>query len=160
MRGLLTAAAALGCVLALSACGSGHRTAFTKFSKVGALLVPTPTGFHARSWPEGVVISNRSGKIPIPCTTMDGCATDIPAGFPSEDELVVYRTAFIETPPALRLPLTLQKLDQVSDGLTEWSTWGMVGRRDAYAVAVWLGPKATAADRSAILSALQTIKPV
>jgi hypothetical protein len=159
MRGILTTVAVLAGVLALSACGSGHRTVFAKFSKVGTLAVPTPAGFHSRAWPEGVVVSNHPGKIPIPCTTNDGCATGIAAGYPREDELVVYKTGYIESPPALKFPLSLQDLVQMSDGLTEWNGWGMVGRRSAYAVAVWLGPKAPAEDRSALLSALQTIKP-
>lgn len=159
MRRVLTAVSVLAGVVALSACGSGHRTVFTKFSRVGTLSVPTPPGFRSRTWAGGVVISNRPGEIPIPCTTMDGCPTGIAAGYPSEDELVVYETGFIETPPALKLPLTLRNLEQMSDGLTEWDGWGTVGGRGAYAVAVWLGPKAPAADRAAILGALQTIKP-
>jgi hypothetical protein len=157
MRVVLTTFVVLAGVLAVSACGSGHRTVFTKHSRVGALSVPTPTGFRARRWREGVVISDRAGKILIPCTTNDGCDAGI-AGHESEDELVVYKTGFIETPPALKFPLTLQNLGQMSDGLTEWSGWGLVGGRRAYAVDVWLGPKAPAADRSAILSALQAIK--
>jgi hypothetical protein len=157
MRSVLTTVAVLAGVLAISACGSsGHRTVFTKHARVGALSVPTPTGFRARTWPGGVVISDRPGKILIPCTTMDGCPPGL-AGHEREDELVVYETGFIETPPALKLPLTLQSLGLTSDRLPEWSGWGVIGR-GAYAVDVWLGPKAPAADRSAILSALQTIK--
>jgi len=159
MRGVLTTVAVLVGVLALSACGNSHRTSFTKFSRLGLLSVPTPTGFHSRTWRHGVVISNRSGEIPIPCTTNDGCPTGIAAGYPSEDELVVYETGSIEPPPALKLPLTLQNLQRASDGLTEWNGWGTVGGRGPYAVAVWLGPKAPAAYRSAILSALQSIQP-
>jgi hypothetical protein len=158
MRVVLTTVAVLGGVLALSACGSGHRTVFTKVSKVGALSVPTPSGFRSRTWPGGVVISDRSGKIPIPCTTNQGCAVGL-AGYPGQDELVVYETSFIEPPPALKLPLTLRNLHQMSDGLTEWDGAGSIGGGGAYAVEVWLGPKASAAHRSAILSALQTIKP-
>jgi hypothetical protein len=158
MRGVLTTVAMLAGVLAISACGSGHRTVFTKVSKVGGLSVPTPPGFHSRTWPGGVAISDRSGEIPIPCTTNDGCPLGL-AGHPSQDELVVYETVFQEPAPALKLPLTLQHLEQMSDGLTEWTGAGSIGGRRAYAVDVWLGPKAAAADRSAILSALQGIKP-
>lgn len=159
MRGVLTTVAVLAGVLATSACGSGHRTVFTKFSRVGALSVPTPSGFHSRTWPGGVVISNGSGQILIPCTTNDGCSVGLAAGHPTQDELVVYETSFHELPPTLKLPLTLQNLQQMSDGLTEWNGAGSIGRSGAYSVDLWLGPKAPAADRSAILSALQTIKP-
>jgi hypothetical protein len=157
MRSVLTTVAVLAGVLAISACGSGHRTAFTQFSRVGALSVPTPPGFRSRTWPGGVVISDRPGEIPIPCTTNDGCDGGL-AGYPSQDELVVYKTLFMEPPPALKLPLTLQNLEQMSDGQTEWRGAGSIGGGRVYAVDVWLGPKAPAADRSAILSALQTIK--
>ncbi len=105
------------------------------------------------------MISDRSGKIVIPCTNMDGC-NGVAPGYPSEDELVVYQTAFMETPPALKLPLTLQGLQQMGDGLTQWNGAGRIDAAPgAYAVALWLGPKAPAADRSAILGALQAIKP-
>lgn len=105
------------------------------------------------------MISDRPGEIPLPCTTNDGCPVGL-AGHPSQDELVVYETAFLEPPPALKLPLTLQNLEQASDGLTEWNGAGSIAGADgAYAVGVWLGPKAPAADRSALLSALRTIKP-
>jgi hypothetical protein len=157
MRVVLTTVAVLAGVLALSACGSGQRAAFTKVAKVGALSVPTPPGFRSRTWPGGIVISDRAGRIPIPCTTNDGCTGGL-AGYPSQDELVVYRTLFMETPPTLRLPLRLENLQQTSDSLTEWTGGGSIGRTDAYAVGVWLGPKAPMADRSAILSALQAIK--
>jgi hypothetical protein len=158
MRSVLTTVAVLAGVLALSACGSSHRTAFTNFSRVGALSVPTPAGFHSSRWSDGVVISNRSGQIPIPCTTNDGCPTGIAAGYPTEDELVVYKTAFHETPPVLTLPLTLRGLRQVSDGLTVWGGAGSIAGAGVYSVDVWLGPRAPAADRAAILSALETIK--
>jgi hypothetical protein len=158
MRAVVTTVAVLAGVLAVSACGSGSRTAFTKFSRVGALSVPTPPGFRSRTWPGGVVITDRAGAIPVPCTTNDGCAGGV-AGFPSQDELVVYETSFHETPPALKLPLTLQNLRQMSDGLTEWDGAGSIGGRGTYAVEVWLGPKAPAAHRSALLSALKSVKP-
>ena len=62
--------------------------------------------------------------------------------------------------PALTVPLTLRSLQQMSDGLTEWTGAGSIGRAaGAYAVELWLGPKASAADRSAILGALQAITP-
>ena len=93
---------------------------------------------------------------------MAGCSEGV-VGRPNEDELVVYETVFMEPPPVLKLPLTLQSLRQLSDGLTAWDGAGAIlggATPGAYAVEVWLGPKAHPADRSAILSALQSIKSV
>jgi hypothetical protein len=156
MRKLLSAVVMLVGVLAVSACGGGRHTVFTKFSRVGPLSIPTPSGFRSRTWADGVVISNGSSEPRIPCTTNDGCAGL--AGHPSQDELVVYRTVYMEPPPALKLPLALQNLRQVNDGRTEWSGGGSIGTAGDYVVDIWLGPKAPAADRSAILSALEAIK--
>jgi hypothetical protein len=104
------------------------------------------------------VISDRPGALRIPCTTNDGCAGGLAAA-PGEDELVVYETTFMEPSPALTFPLSLENLEQ-RPRLTEWDGAGSIAPGgSAYAVNVWLGPKAPAADRSALLAALQTIKP-
>jgi len=158
MRGFLTTVAVLLGVLALSGCGSGRQVAFTQHAKVGSLSIPMPAGFRSRTWPRGVVIYDGSGKIPIPCTTNNGCADGV-AGYPNRDELVVYETMFHETPPKLGLPLALQSLQRMSARLPEWDGAGSIDRAGIYAVDVWLGPKAPAGDRAAILSALQTVKP-
>src|SRR6476619_8135752 len=39
--------------LAVSACGGSRHVAFSRFTTVGELSVPTPPGFHHRSWPGG-----------------------------------------------------------------------------------------------------------
>ncbi|HEY2354826.1 MAG TPA: hypothetical protein VGH79_08025 [Gaiellaceae bacterium] len=152
MRNVLTIVPGLAGVLAVSACGSGQHAVFTAVSKVGPLSVPTPSGFHARTWPGGVVISDRAGKIPIPLENQAGLA-----GYPRQDELAVYTTLFHERPPTLSLPLTLNSLEQASDGLTEWRGGGSIGGGQ-YVVDVWLGKNASAAHRAALLSALRTIK--
>jgi len=48
--------------LAVSACGGSRHVAFSRFTTVGELSVPTPPGFHHRSWPGGGHGQQRSDK--------------------------------------------------------------------------------------------------
>lgn len=62
-------------------------------------------------------------------------------------------------PSKLRFPITLHELEQGSGRISYWEGGGFIGNGARAGVAVWLGPKAPAADRSAVLSVLQAITP-
>ncbi len=139
-------------VFVASACGSGSHTAFAAFSKVGALSVPTPSGFHHLRSPGEVVISDGSGRM-LPL--IQGV---LPA-YPGRAELAVVRGVSHGPEPAqLKLPVGLDDLEQASGGYSRlWGNAFQLGHR-TYFLQVWLGRDAPAADRLAILSALQAIK--
>jgi hypothetical protein len=63
-------------------------------------------------------------------------------------------------PRRLQFPVTLHELEQGSGGIPFWEGGGAMGDHyESCGVAVWLGPNASAPDRSAVLSVLQAIKP-
>jgi hypothetical protein len=138
-------------VFVAAASGSGHHTAFATFSRVGALSIPTPSGFHHRRFAEGVVISEGSGRI-LPL--IQGV---LPA-YPRRAELAVFRGVSHGRPGLLKLPLRLSDLEEGSGGYSRlWGNAFVLGHQ-TYFVQVWLGRHAPASDRSAVLSALQAIK--
>lgn len=144
--------------LAVSACGGGRRVTFSTRSQVCGLSVPMPSGFHRRFWnyagSGGVTIGN--GPIGPP----------EPAEWGLEQNRVSLAVScnqsgnpggLVAPPTKLQLPIKLHELAQGSGSLTYWSGGGEIGGKEC-GVAVWLGPDAPAADRSAVLSALQAIK--
>jgi hypothetical protein len=91
----------------------------------------------------------------------------VPADWPDGSKRVALNvgwrtsgTTLIRTPAQqLTLPITLGKLERASGGLPDWGGSGQIGKwNDDCGVDIWLGPHASAADRSAVLSALQAIK--
>jgi hypothetical protein len=147
-------------VLAASACGSGRHTSFSTFSDVCGLSVPTPSGFHRTFWNDagrgGVTIED--GRI--------GPGTGNPVKWSDDPDRVALAVGgnsgrnpggLAASPTRLQLPITLDELAQGSGGLPYWSGGGEVGGEQC-GVAVWLGPKAPAVDRAAVLDALQATK--
>ena len=153
--------------LAASACGGTHHVTFSTFSTVGDLSVPTPPGFHHRSWSGGVTISDGAIGLGSP-------AAPLTSGYLPESanrvEFNVYRLN--EMSPGMlarhiHLPLTLAQLPRATgqpNGVLRGGAFiyqkKVVGfRTQAYGVQVWVGRSAPAADRSAVLSALHAVKP-
>ena len=138
--------------LTSSSYGSGHRVTFSKSLDACALSVPVPRGFHESFWSAngggGTKISNRArGGGPL--------------GSPDQVTLWVGHPGMTHGPPlTLReFPshVTLGDLERASGGLTYWGGGFQVGQ-DVCTIGIWLGPDAKAADRLAILSALEAIK--
>lgn len=146
--------------LAASACGSGRHIKFSTYSQVCGLSVPMPVGFHRRFWDSngggGVTIGDGTVGLGNPAEWVDD---------PNRVTLAVATPGVSHGPTAaphtLQFPITLDELERGSGGLTYWSGGGQVGsgnQSHECGVAVWLGPNASSADRSAVLSALQAIK--
>jgi hypothetical protein len=138
-------------VFVAAASGSGHHPRFAAFSRVGALSIPTPTGFHSRRFPDGVIVSDGKGRIqPL----IQGV---LPA-YPRRAELAVFRGVSHGRPALLKLPLGLKDLEKGSGGYSRlWGNAFVLGH-ETYFVQVWLGRGAPAADRSAVRGALRAIK--
>jgi hypothetical protein len=157
MRRVGVAVVVAAVVLLASACGSGRHTTFSTSYQACALSVPAPTGFHHRFWGAngggGVEISD--GRIP------PGDPTNRFPGTPPENQnqvtLFVDSGAFHAAIPQLPSSVSLHDLEQASGGLTLWGGGFQVGHEQC-AIGVWLGPKASAADRSDVLNALGGIK--
>jgi hypothetical protein len=162
-----TAVVLAAVAFAASSCASGRHVAFSDFSTVGELSVPTPSGFHHRSWSGGVTVSDRA---------ITGSGSEfLTAGYLPHDRsrvtLTVYRLG--EMSPGMlarhiHLPLTF---DQLLRGGGAWSGGMLRGgafifqtkvsgfKTQDYGVQVWLGRSAPAADRTLVLSALAAVKP-
>lgn len=137
--------------LTSSSYGSGHQVTFSKFLDACALSVPVPRGFHEGIWSVsgggGIKISNRA-----------------PGASPESPNQV---TLYVGHPGLTHEPIrtlrefpshvTLDDLERASGGLTSWGGGFQVGQ-DVCTIGIWLGPDAKAADRLAILSALEAIK--
>jgi hypothetical protein len=138
---------------AVAGCGSGrHVTSSTSYQTCG-LSVPLPPGFHHRFWNfdggEGLTIGDGTRGLTDPAGWVDD---------PSRVTLAVYSPA--TAPRRLQFPVTLHELEQGSGGIPFWEGGGAMGdHNESCGVAVWLGPNASAPDRSAVLSVLQAIKP-
>lgn len=153
--------------LAVVGSGSGQRVAFSRWSSVGRLSVPKPAGFSEVRWAKGVAIGDLSRQeLGVPDlesgrgfpTYRDGAflivreATPVPnPGGPSQGPTT-------PPPPRLRLPLSLGELGAPGYAGHWWSggfvSGACTGNCD---VVVWIGPKAPAADRAALLEALASI---
>lgn len=116
-----------------------------------ALSVPVPRGFHESFWSAngggGTRISNRA-----PSASPES---------PNQVTLYVGHPGLTHGPvaPLREFPsrVTLDDLERASGGLTSWGRAFQVGH-DVCTIGIWLGPDAKAADRLAILSALEAIK--
>ncbi len=159
-------AGTLGMVMALAVvgCGSSQHVAFTRWSSVGGLNVPTPARFHEIRWAKGVVTSDLSQQeLRVP-KLESGDFGDLPT-YRNGVFLRVSEGAFnrlsMETTPRLplRLPLNLDKLGGSGAG-GQWWSGAFASRACARGcgVTVWIGQKAPAADRAAVLQALAAIK--
>jgi hypothetical protein len=153
--------------LAVSACGGSRHVAFSRFTTVGELSVPTPPGFHHRSWPGGVTVSNAAIK--------GSGSRFLVAGYLPHDRnrvtLTVYRLS--EMSPGMlarriHLPLAFDRLPRgggawaggvLRGGAFVFQTKVVGFKTRAYGVQVWLGRSAPAADRSVALSAVRAVKP-
>jgi hypothetical protein len=176
MKGLTGAAVLVAVLLAASACGSSRHVVFLpQRATVGALAVPTPAGFHHSKLAEGGEHLWTPTDQRPPITVGGVLVSDYPVHgltqlmgvsgiFPPN------RVAFRVTKwtwgtgavvPRLRFPLTLHQLTE--GGASRWGgkVWAGVFlfRNRLYGVSVWLGGKAPAADRSAVVSALASVVP-
>jgi hypothetical protein len=137
--------------LTSSSYGSVRHVAFSKFLDACALSVPVPRGFHEGVWSTtgggGIKISNRA---PGPSPESPNQVT-LYVGHPGWTHGPITRLR--EFPSHV----TLDDLQRASGGLTSWGGGFQVGA-DVCTIGIWLGPEAKAADRLAILSALEAIK--
>jgi hypothetical protein len=151
--GLVRTALVLGLVaLSASACGSGRHVAFATSYQTCGLSVRLPPGFHHRSWNfdggGGITIGDGRRGLTDPAEWVDD---------PNRVTLSVSGPS--AAPRKLQFPITLHELSQGS-GIPYWEGGGFLpSGSEGCEVAVWLGPNAPAADRSAVLSVLQAIKP-
>lgn len=147
----LIALIASSVALTSSSYGSGHHVTFSKFLDACVLSVPVPRGFHEGVWSVtgggGIKISNR--------------AKGAPPENPNQVTLWVGHPGFthgpVVTPRKFPSHVTLDDLERASGGLPLWGGVFQVGS-DVCTVSIWLGPDAKAADRLAILSALEATK--
>jgi hypothetical protein len=150
---LVRTATVLGLVaLSASACGSGRRVTFPTSYQTCGLSIGLPPGFHHRFWNfdegGGITIGDGTRGLTDPAEWVDN---------PNRVTLSVSGPS--GAPRKLQFPITLHELSQGS-GIPYWEGGGLVGSdNQGCEVAVWLGPNAPAADRSAVLSVLQAIKP-
>lgn len=113
-----------------------------------------PPGFHRRFWNfdggGGITIGDGTRGLRDPAEWVDDPNGVTLAAYSSSNDVAQHK---------FRFPITLHELERGSGGLTYWDGVGYIGNgNQACGVAVWLGPNASAADRSAALSALQAIK--
>jgi hypothetical protein len=154
MKSLWAATLAAAVLLAVTACGSSrHEASFAHWSSVGKLRVPTPAGFHElRSVGQVAITDLPTGYLR---------QTSLPTGFTYPDgvALIVTEAVFHARPPALKLPLSLDELERGSGGYRPFWGGAFVSKAcGSCGVYVWIGPKAPAADRAAVVQALTSIK--
>jgi hypothetical protein len=139
-------------VLAVVGCGG---SAFRRWSPARGLSVPTPAGFHTYRSVGGVAISDLSRHEVF----MPYLESDDEANIPSYlNGVVLFVGGASYIPPILpplRLPIGLDELPKGG-----WGGRGgnFVCAQQVCRVWVWLGPKAPARDRAAVLEALASIK--
>jgi len=152
--GLVRAAIVLGLVaLSASACGSGRHVTFPTSYQTCGLSVGLPRGFHHRFWNVdgggGITIGDGTRGLRDPAEWVN-----------DRNRVTLSVSGLSGAPRKLQFPITLNELEQGSGGIPYWEGGGFLpSGNQGCEVAVWLGPNAPAADRSAILSVLQAIKP-
>ena len=153
MSRIVAAVVVVGIALAGSSCGSARHVTFSTAYQTCGLSIPMPAGFHRRFWNfdggGGLTIGDGTRGLTDPGQWVDD---------PGRVTLAVFTSGGPQH--MLQFPIALGELDQGRGGF--WSGGGLVSKANPQGcgVAIWLGPHAPAADRSAALGALSAIKTV
>jgi hypothetical protein len=142
----------------------GGTSASTRSVHFGAFVLTVPKGFHQLETRQSSIPNAALHSIAVADDSRTAKAVSYGQLSPANG-VVLYAESFGSAPPgsAPRLPLDLHKLQRVPDAPlgdgtgTQWSAF-LSGGGGAYAVTVFEGSKASAADRSAIERALRSIR--